>query len=76
MYEDEHADMLTGFIEQHAEPHAEVIIIDAGRSYCGQFTKKMEKLGFTSSRTTQTAPEELTSLIQSKRRFQIMQFDR
>jgi predicted nicotinamide N-methyase len=46
LYEPNHAQMLAGFIERHAEPTAQIMIADPGRGYRGQFTKRMALLGF------------------------------
>ena len=47
LYEEDHIDLLSQFIDQHAEPHCEVIIVDPGRSYHGRFSKKMLALGYS-----------------------------
>ena len=46
-YEDEHADLLSSFIEQHSNPHCDVIIVDPGRSSRAKFCKKMTDLDFS-----------------------------
>ncbi|MFZ5572463.1 MAG: class I SAM-dependent methyltransferase [Thermodesulfobacteriota bacterium] len=47
LYERGHADMLAGFIDQHARPHCEVILVDPGRGQQARFTKKMTGLGYS-----------------------------
>lgn len=72
LYEDEHAEGLAGFIDRHAHPTAEIIIIDAGRGYTGRFSKRMVERGFAYSPTR-------TSTIASDGepyRGQIMRFER
>jgi len=49
LYQGDHVDLLSGFINQHAKPHCEVIIVDPGRSYHGRFSKKMVTLGYSHS---------------------------
>ncbi|SEH09167.1 class I SAM-dependent methyltransferase [Candidatus Venteria ishoeyi] len=47
LYEQEHIELLSGFINQHANPHCEVIIIDPGRRQHARFSKKMVSLGYS-----------------------------
>ena len=61
LYEDEHADLLSEFINQHAKTRCEVIIVDPGRGLHASFSKKMVRLGYTHS---QSKPEHLDSLEQ------------
>lgn len=61
LYEDEHADLLSEFINQHAKTRCEVIIVDPGRGLHAGFSKKMVRLGYTHS---QSKPEHLDSLEQ------------
>ncbi|MDX8404131.1 MAG: histidine kinase, partial [Mariprofundaceae bacterium] len=49
LYERGHAEMLSGFIDDHAKPHCEVIIIDPGRAHHARFSKQMVKLGYSHS---------------------------
>jgi len=61
LYEGDHVELLSGFINQHAKPHCEVIIVDPGRSYHARFSKKMITLGYTHS---QSKPENTDYLTQ------------
>lgn len=54
LYEAEHVALLAGFINQHAKPNCEVIIIDPGRGNHAKFSKRMVDLGFAHS---QYAPD-------------------
>lgn len=54
LYERNHADLLADFIDQHAELHCEVIIVDPGRGHAARYTKKMETLGYTHSQSRPT----------------------
>ncbi len=47
LYEDEHIELLAGFIDQHANPHCEIIIVDPKRGRNAKFSKKMVSLGYT-----------------------------
>ena len=49
LYERGHPALLSTFLARHAEPSAEVILVDPGRSRCGQFGRKMTAEGYTSS---------------------------
>jgi predicted nicotinamide N-methyase len=51
LYERDHVDLLSGFIDQHANEHCEVIIIDPGRGLHARFSKKMVGLGYTHSQS-------------------------
>lgn len=60
LYENEHIELLSDFINQHAKPHCEVIIVDPGRRQHARFSKKMVGLGYTHSQTKTTDPVYLT----------------
>ena len=50
LYEDDHIFLLANFIERHAKPQCEVIIVDPGRGRHGKFSRKMQQLGFSASK--------------------------
>ena len=54
LYEREHIELLSAFIERHANPACEVILVDPGRSNHAAFSKKMVTLGYAHS---QSQPE-------------------
>jgi predicted nicotinamide N-methyase len=56
LYEPDHAELLSEFINAHAKPHCQVIIVDPGRSNRGRFSRRMEQLGYNgdASRSIQT----------------------
>ena len=56
LYERGHAELLSGFIQQHAKPVCEVILVDPGRGYHARFSKKMVSMGYQHS---QSKPELL-----------------
>lgn len=47
LYESNHANSLSAFIEQHALPNCEVVIVDGGRGHGGKFSKCMADLGYS-----------------------------
>lgn len=47
LYERDHAELLCGFIEAHARPRCEVILVDPGRGQLGRFGRLMGGLGYT-----------------------------
>lgn len=47
LYEPQQASLLAGFVDQHAKPLCEIVIVDPGRGYRGQFKKHMNKLGYS-----------------------------
>lgn len=49
LYERGHAGLLSHFIDQHANPHCEVILVDPGRGNQGRFTRRMTDLGYSNS---------------------------
>jgi len=51
LYEQEHAALLSEFINEHAKASCEVIIVDHGRSRHAQFSKMMVKSGFSHSQS-------------------------
>lgn len=51
LYERDHVFLLANFIDQHTRPTCEVIIVDPGRPQRGGFSRKMEGLGYTHTRT-------------------------
>jgi len=49
LYEDEHTELLTGFIREHSNPKCEIIIVDPGRGRKNKFAKKLLEFGYISS---------------------------
>lgn len=47
LYERAHAELLSGFINQHAKTHCEVVLVDPGRGNHARFSKQMVSLGYT-----------------------------
>jgi predicted nicotinamide N-methyase len=59
LYEHDHIDLLSNFIDQHSQPHCEVIIVDPGRAQHARFSKKMVSLGYSHS---QSKPDNIDYL--------------
>ncbi len=49
LYEDEHTQLLADFIENHAKPSCEIIIIDPGRGRKSKLSSKMHEYGYANS---------------------------
>ena len=49
LYEKEHIELLSEFIDRHAKPLCEIIIVDPGRGKHAPFSKKMVRLGYSHS---------------------------
>lgn len=72
LYESGHVELLAGFIEQHAKPHCDVIIVDPGRGHHARFSKKMVGLGYSHSQGKPLNANYLTEPF----RGQILRYDR
>ncbi|MFH2093105.1 MAG: histidine kinase [Pseudomonadota bacterium] len=59
LYERDHAQMLSCFIDQHANLNCEVIIVDPGRGQHASFSKKMVLLGYSHSQNKPAATNYL-----------------
>lgn len=73
LYESEHAELLSKFIEQHAQPLCEVIIVDPGRGNHARFSKKMVMLGYSHS---QSRPRNTTDYLVKPFRGQLLRYNR
>ncbi|MFT2112699.1 class I SAM-dependent methyltransferase [Marinomonas sp. 2405UD68-3] len=49
LYEDNHIDLLSSFINKHSKPISEVIIVDPGRGRKNKLNAHMKAFGFTAS---------------------------
>lgn len=49
LYESEHIELLSHFIDRHAAPGCQVILVDPGRGHHAKFSKKMVLLGYQHS---------------------------
>lgn len=59
LYEDNHIELLANFIEAHAKPTCEVIIVDPGRGRKNKLSSQMIEFGFTSSQQKPTHTDYL-----------------
>lgn len=59
LYDRSHVEPLAVFIEQHAKPRCEVLLVDPGRGHHAPFSKKMVSLGYSHS---QSRPDNLEYL--------------
>jgi len=59
LYERDHADLLSAFIDRHAKADCEVIIVDPGRGQSARFSRAMEALGYSASRSRPENPDYL-----------------
>lgn len=73
LYERDHAELLSGFIDQHAKPLCEVILVDPGRGNHGRFSKEMVSLGYSHS---QSKPENVDYLSEPFERGHILRYQR
>ena len=56
LYERDHPEQLAAFLQQHAAPQAEVLIVDPNRSNRSPFHRAMDRLGFDLAETAIIAP--------------------
>lgn len=54
LYERDHAALLSAFIDRHAQPRCEVILVDPGRGHHARFSRQMVARGYAHS---QSVPE-------------------
>jgi len=73
LYERGHAEMLSDFIDDHAKPHCEVIIVDPGRAHHARFSKQMVGLGYSHS---QSRPDNIDYLEKPFPKGQILRYQR
>jgi len=55
LYERDHIDLLSQFINRHTNPACEIILVDPGRANHRSFSKKMIELGYSHSQSKPTA---------------------
>ncbi|MCI5221138.1 MAG: histidine kinase [Candidatus Electrothrix sp. AR4] len=60
LYERDHVELLSSFIEQHAKETCDVILVDPGRGHHARFSKKMINLGYLHS---QEKPKNVSYLL-------------
>lgn len=72
LYEDEHVDLLADFIQEHAKPQCEVILVDPGRGRKNKLSARMLEFGYSS---THSKPEH-TDYLDKDFKGYILQFVR
>lgn len=72
LYEAEHIELLSAFINQHASDQCQVILVDPGRGNHAKFSKRMVSLGYAHS---QHKPEQ-TDYLEQPFKGQILQYQR
>lgn len=66
LYERFYVKPLADFINQHAKPHCDVILVDPGRPHHASFSKKMISLGYTHSQRKPAHTDYLTKPFKGK----------
>ena len=61
LYEAEHVELLASFINQHAKPRADILLVDPGRGNHARFSKRMIALGYTHSQHKPANTDFLTA---------------
>ena len=72
LYEDQHIQLLSSFIEKHANPRCEVILVDPGRGRKNKLSSRMTEFGFTA---TQHKPDH-TDYLDHEFKGHILRFQR
>lgn len=72
LYNRSHVGVLSGFIDRHAKPNCEVILVDPGRGHHANFSKTMTALGYAHS---QCKPDD-TSYLTEPFKGQILRYCR
>jgi len=76
LYEQDHSDLLAGFINQHADVNCEIIIIDPGRKNHTKFSRNMAGLGFTLKTRKYLDIPGLTQPVRGCKQFHIHSYSR
>lgn len=66
LYEMEHPALLSSFIDGHAKPHCEIIIVDPGRDQQNKFCKKMLALNYACDKHTPAHTDYLSKPFKGK----------
>lgn len=61
LYESEHIELLSHFIDRHARADCRVVLVDPGRGHHAKFSKKMMTLGYTHAQHKPVNTDFLTS---------------
>ena len=66
LYEPDHAELLSRFIDRHATLNTKVIMVDPGRGNHSQFSKCMVKLGYSHSQVKPTIESEQSKVFRGQ----------
>lgn len=72
LYEREHIELLSEFINQHASDKCEVVLVDPGRSNHAAFSKKMVVLGYSHSQSKSSYSDQINGVFKG----QILRYQR
>lgn len=61
LYEKQHIELLSNFINRHAHQHCEILLVDPGRGNHAAFSKRMIDLGYTYSHCKPESTKTLNS---------------
>ncbi|SCA57765.1 putative Methyltransferase-16 [Candidatus Terasakiella magnetica] len=76
LYEPDHAELLSGFINRHAEERCKIIIVDPARGHSTNFSKKMADLGFSHELNSTQAISHLTQPLRNANKIDILSYMR
>ncbi|MBF0193384.1 MAG: methyltransferase domain-containing protein [Magnetococcales bacterium] len=74
LYEMGHVKVLSDFINRHAKPNCNVILVDPGRGYHSKFSKKMVNLGYSFNKTIHKSVKHLTQPMRNAVNFHILRY--
>lgn len=73
LYEDQHVEQLAHFMNNHAKPHCDIILVDPGRGRKNKLTRLMTTLGYTNDHSK---PENTDAYLIDSFKGHILQFSR
>ena len=76
LYEPDHAELLSNFIDHHSKPCCKVIIVDPGREHHKEFRKRMVDLGYSHSEEIQSDISMLTQPMRGLSNFRVLSYQR
>jgi len=76
LYERDHAELLSNFIERHSKQCCKVIIVDPGREHHKEFSKRMVDFGYAHSETVPSDISMLTQPMRGKNNFRVLSYQR
>lgn len=76
LYEPNHAQLLSDFIDLYTKEHCKVILIDPVRGHSDDFSKKMSDLGYAHKENSMETIEHLKQPLRSADKFNILSYCR